>query len=51
MVETLYLVKNGVPWDVAISLPADERAAFTIVFGQFEGGKFNWAAGEWEKSA
>jgi hypothetical protein len=33
----LYLVKNGVPFDVAFSLPVDERLAYVVVFGTLEG--------------
>jgi hypothetical protein len=37
-------VKHGVPFDVAFSLNEIDRAAFAIVMGQFEGGKFDWDA-------
>lgn len=42
MVECLWLVRNGVPYDVAFSLSDTERAAYCIVFSKFEGAKFNW---------
>lgn len=49
MCEVLYLVKNGVPWDVAMGLDQEERLGFVIRLGSFEGGKFNWITGQWEK--
>jgi hypothetical protein len=45
----LALVKQGVPFDVAFSLPNDERVAWLIICGEIEGGKFNWSTAEWEK--
>jgi len=45
--DALNLVKNGVPWDVAMNLDPVERAAFSIAFGTIEGGKFDWEAGRW----
>lgn len=49
MRQALWLVKNGVPYDVAFSLPAEERVAYMIIFGELEGGKFDWARMDWEK--
>jgi hypothetical protein len=43
----LYLVKNGVPFDVAFSLPVDERLAYVVVFGTLEGKTFDWPTGQW----
>ena len=40
--EILWLVKHGVPFDVAFSLPPEERFAFAVIFGRFEGGKFDF---------
>lgn len=34
LVACLWLVKNGVPYDVAFSMDDDERTAHVIVFGQ-----------------
>ncbi len=32
-----------------MELPDDERMAFCIIFGQLEGGKFDYSAGRWTK--
>jgi hypothetical protein len=42
-------VKNGVPYDVAFSLPPEDVAAYSIIFGEIEGSKFCWATMSWEK--
>lgn len=47
MTECLFLVKQGVPFDVAFSVDAELRAAWCIRFGMFEGGEFDWATGTW----
>jgi hypothetical protein len=38
----LWLVKNGVPFDVAFSLGNKERVAWSIIMSEHEGAKFNW---------
>jgi hypothetical protein len=45
----LYLVRNGVPFDVAFSLPADERLAWVVVMGRFDGFDYDWSAQRWKK--
>jgi hypothetical protein len=45
----LWLVKNGVPWDVAEAMDDDERLAACIVFGRFEGNRWNWDTMAFEK--
>jgi hypothetical protein len=35
-------VRNNVPFDVAFSLDETKRAAFAIVFSEFEGATFDW---------
>jgi hypothetical protein len=40
--EALWLVKHNVPFDVAFALDDVTRAAFSIVFSEFEGSKFDW---------
>lgn len=45
--ECLLLIKNGVPLDVAFSLPVDERLAWAVVMGEINGGKFDWDAMQW----
>jgi hypothetical protein len=43
-------VKNGVPFDVAFSLPDVERTAYHITFGELEGGEFDWSAMNWREA-
>jgi hypothetical protein len=38
----LWLVWHGVPFDVAFSLPREDRFAYSVIFGRFEGGKFDF---------
>lgn len=40
--QALWLVKNGVPFDVAFSWSDAERFAAGIVFSEFEGKRFDW---------
>jgi hypothetical protein len=47
-VDCLYLVKNGVPFDVAFSLPDDERVAWVVIMGRFSGLTYDWASRSWE---
>ena len=49
MIDCLYLVKHGVPFDVAFSLPDDERLAFVVVIGTLNGGFFDWQTKRWEE--
>lgn len=42
-------MKNGVPWDEAWSMDREERAATAIVFGQFEGGVFDFDTMTWQR--
>jgi hypothetical protein len=37
-----------VPFDVAFSLPPDERTAWVVVFGTMDGGRFDFATQCWE---
>lgn len=43
------LVKAGVPPDYAAQLNQVRRIALLIVFGEVEGGRFNWSDFSWEK--
>ena len=45
----LWLVRNGVPFDVAFSLGDEERLAWVVIFGRFEGGTFDWRTRAWGK--
>ena len=40
--EALWLVHNGVPFDVAFQMPDVDRFAMCIVFSGFQGAKFDW---------
>jgi hypothetical protein len=37
-----------VPFDVAFSLPVDERDAFIVALGTLEGREFDWHRGRWK---
>jgi hypothetical protein len=39
-----------VPFDVAFSLPADERLAWVVVIGTLDGRSFNWQAHCWKET-
>jgi hypothetical protein len=41
-------VKNGVPFDVAFALYPEEALAYAVVFGEFEGGSWNWESLSWD---
>jgi hypothetical protein len=45
----LWLVKSGVPYDVAFSLLPEERFAYVVVMAKFEGSSFNWERMAWEQ--
>jgi hypothetical protein len=38
----LWLVHNGVPFDLAFQLDETTRTAFSIIFSGFHGAKFDW---------
>jgi hypothetical protein len=40
--ESLWLVRNGVPFDTAFQLDDATRTAFAIVFSEFEGNEFDF---------
>jgi hypothetical protein len=45
----LWLVKNGIPFDVAFSLDWPEIVGWSVVFAEKESGKkFNWATKKFE---
>jgi len=41
-------VKNGVPFDIAFTLPAIERRAFAVALGEMTGARYDWSALAWE---
>jgi len=45
----LWLVKNGVPFDVAFSIDDITREAWAIMFSEMEGRTFNWSAMRFEE--
>jgi hypothetical protein len=47
LVDSLFLVRNGVPFDVAFSLDAGERTAWVVVFGELDGRVWDWSAIGW----
>lgn len=47
--ERLYLVKNGVPFDVAFSLDDIEATAFLIILHEMDGGTFDWSEMRWRR--
>lgn len=50
-------MKNGVPFRVAMGIADDRseylspdiRTGLAIIFGELDGGKFNWNTLDWEK--
>ena len=49
LVDCLYLVRNGVPFDVAFCLPADERLAWVVALGTLGGGEFDFVSMRWKE--
>jgi hypothetical protein len=47
-VDCLYLCRNGVPFDVAFSLAAEDRLAWVVALGRLDGGDFDFAAMAWK---
>ena len=47
LIDCLFLVRNGVPFDVAFSLPPDERLAWIVAFGTIDGREFDWHTLRW----
>lgn len=45
----LALVKGGIPYDVAFELDDDWRRAFCVIFGELDGGTFNWGSMQFEE--
>ena len=46
----MFLVKAGVPFDVAFSLDDATRLACCVIAGEQEGNKWNWNALAWDKT-
>ena len=47
LVDSLFLVRNGVPFDVAFSLGGDERTAWIVAMGKMDGRVWDWGAMRW----
>ena len=45
--DCLLLVQNGVPFDVAFSLGAEERLAWVVALGELAGRRWEWGAMCW----
>jgi hypothetical protein len=45
----MYLVKSGVPFDVAFAAPDHWRLAMCVALGEFEGEKWSWRELRWLK--
>lgn len=46
--DRLYLVSQGVPFDVAFTLSDDHRLAWCVILGELGGrGHFDWSNGKW----
>jgi len=45
----MYLVKNGVPFDVAFAADDERALAMYVVLGEFEGNTWDWDAMNWIK--
>lgn len=43
------LIKNGVPEEIAWELTPSERLARIVVFGQLDGGDFDWDRLKWKE--
>jgi hypothetical protein len=46
-VDCLFLLRNGVPFDIAFALPPTERLAFIVAFGELDGRVFDWRDFTW----
>jgi len=47
--ESLWLVKNGIPFDVAFGVDDITRTAWCIAFSEMEGHRFDWERMEFHK--
>lgn len=48
MRECLFLIKNGIPFDVAFAIDDVTRAAWSIIFSEMNGAKFNFNTMQFE---
>jgi hypothetical protein len=47
LIDCLYLVQRGVPFDVAFSLSDNERLAWVVAMGTLEGRSYDWSSRSW----
>ena len=47
MMQVASLIKNGIDIDVAMALNPDEALAWAVMFGELEGGVWNWDTLSW----
>jgi hypothetical protein len=47
-VDCLYLLRNGVPFDIAFSLPHEDRLAWIVALGRLDGGEFDFCTMSWK---
>jgi len=47
--DCLWLVKNGVPYDVAFGMNDEMRVAHVIVLGEYEGNDWDYNAMRWKE--
>jgi hypothetical protein len=45
----LPLVKHGVPFDLAFSMPRWRAMAFAVAIGEGDGGQFDWSSMKWRE--
>jgi hypothetical protein len=50
-VDRLYLVRNGVPFDVACNLGRSDRLAWVVALGTLSGRHFDWPSMTWDEEA
>ena len=48
LVDSLYLCRNGVPFDVAFSLAPEDRLAWVVALGRLDGREFDFATLTWK---
>ncbi len=44
-----YILKNGVPFNVAFGIDDTLRLAFAITFGELDGGEFDFTSMSWRE--
>ena len=49
LAERRWLIKNGIPFDVAMAIDDETAAGWSIRFSIFEGGKFDWESKQFKR--